>query len=80
MIEKEFIGEDYVCEQQIKYYVINKEQYYGVRLEAKTQKEDLADEVYFTEDKAFAYHMGHKMKEGQVTLVGMCEVLDEWIA
>ena len=80
MMKTYLVGEEAICMQSIKYYVIADKLKYGIRLESKKGTVVISDEVYFTEEEAEAYSIAEKMKRGQVTLIGMIDVLDDLIA
>ncbi|MGL4736204.1 MAG: DUF6514 family protein [Cellulosilyticaceae bacterium] len=78
-IYKELLGTQHMGEKMIKYYIIQREKNYGIELEEERENKIVCDSEYFTRSYKEAYDMVQKMKNGMVSLISMCEILDDYI-
>ncbi|MHC1747064.1 MAG: DUF6514 family protein [Cellulosilyticaceae bacterium] len=78
-VEKDFLGSMNVGESKFYYYLLKKDIYYGIELAQETQSGLVCKTHYFTENYDEAYQLVMKMKDGQVTLVTMNDILDDFI-
>ncbi|MEF9959943.1 MAG: DUF6514 family protein [Niameybacter sp.] len=79
LINKVYVGEATENSLQIQYFVIQKDKFYGVSLEKRTEKGILCDSEYFTEDLVEALSLAKMMHQGNVTLTSMTEILDDYL-
>lgn len=78
-VKKDFLGSAKVGNDQCSYYLLKKDTAYGIELEQETQSGLMCGIQYFTEDYGEAYQLGMLMKNGQVTLVTMNDIIDDYI-
>lgn len=78
-VYKEFLGTQGMGDKTIKYYVIQREKSYGIELEEESANQIVCDSEYFTLSYEEAYDLAQKMKNGMVSLISMCEILDDYI-
>lgn len=74
------IGEAQNNALHVKYFVVQKERYYGVALEQLSGDLIQCDYEYFTEEQNKAAKVAKLMQEGFVTLTSMTEILDDYIS
>lgn len=76
---KELLGAQNMGDKMIKYYVIQREKNYGIELEEERENKIVCDSEYFTRSYTEAQELARKMKDGMVSLISMCEILDDYI-
>lgn len=74
------IGEVQNDALNVKYFVIQKERYYGVAIEQLSGDLIECDYEYFTEEQTEAMNVAKLMQKGFVTLTSMTEILDNYIS
>lgn len=79
MFEKTFIGEKNIDNLLIKYYVVKKDNIYGIEIEEESSNQLLCDYEYFTHKQSEAFELATKMNNGLVTLTTMIDILDDYI-
>lgn len=79
MFEKTFIGEKNINQFLVKYYVVKRDNIYGVEIEEESSDQLLCDYEYFTHNHCEAFDLATKMNDGLVTLTTMVDILDDYI-
>lgn len=79
MFEKTCIGENNLENLQIKYFVIKKDNLYGIEIEENHVDQLICDYEYFTHKQHEAEELAHKMSTGLVTLTTMIEIIDDYV-
>ncbi|MGL4346116.1 MAG: DUF6514 family protein [Cellulosilyticaceae bacterium] len=78
-VYKRLLGQNTLENKVIKYYVVQKHEYYGIELEEQTEGQIVCENEYFTETFEKAFHLAKLMKEGMVSLISMAEIIDDYI-
>lgn len=76
---KDLIGKQMLGEDELSYYVVAKETGYGIAIEQESADHVVCDHIYFTEQKELAYRLAKLMAKGQVTLITMPEIIDDFV-
>ncbi|MDA3731271.1 DUF6514 family protein [Niameybacter massiliensis] len=79
LFNKVYVGEAVENTLQIQYFVIQRENFYGIGLEEATERGILCDYEYFTEEQEEALEVAKMLQQGSVTLTSMTEILDDYI-
>lgn len=76
---KDYLGDCTLGEHIIHYFIIKRDQLYGISIEEKTDIGCACETEYFTESEEIAYAIGQKMQTNGVSLVHMASVIDDFI-
>lgn len=79
IFEKTYIGENNLEDFRIKYFIIKKDNLYGIEIEENHVDQLICDYEYFTHKQQDAEELAHKMHTGLVTLTTMIEIIDDYI-
>ncbi|MGL5676285.1 MAG: DUF6514 family protein [Cellulosilyticaceae bacterium] len=79
VMEKVFIGEQWIDEMSIRYYSIQKDCFYGVAVEEDHKDTIKCHQTFFTESKNEAQTLGKVIYRGIVTGMTLDEVIDDFV-
>ncbi|MGL4363556.1 MAG: DUF6514 family protein [Cellulosilyticaceae bacterium] len=79
LLVKSYLGEENIADLKIKYYVVEKNTFYGIEIEEYHQDTIISEHELFTENKTAAIKLGIMMKNGKVTQCSMHSIIDDCI-
>ena len=78
-LEKDYVGTQTIEDLSVKYYVIKKDNLFGIEIEENRNNHSLCEYELFTNYHSEALELAQKMQHNIVTLTTMVNILDEYI-
>ena len=80
MIEKQFIGENYINDCKISYYLIKKYDTYGVEIVEEQNAKIKSDYELISQVKEVAKSFAKKIVDNCVTIITLNEIIDDYFS
>ncbi|OOB78794.1 MAG: hypothetical protein BEN19_08505 [Epulopiscium sp. Nuni2H_MBin003] len=78
--EKRLVGEQTVTDYKVVYYLIKKDNFFGIELQETHNTDIMCEQHYFTEDECFAEEACKLICDGAVTCITIADIVCDLVA
>lgn len=79
VIEKYYIGQNTIGSMQLQYYMLKKQDSYGVEIVENYADKMVSEQTFFCEEEEPAHALAKALQKGQVTICTLTEIVDDFV-